>query len=76
MIDLDDNRLEVAQFGATQTITSADGMAADMVMAMTGKRGVDTAIEAVGIPATFELCGKIIGSRGRHRQHRGAWRQG
>jgi hypothetical protein len=27
---------------------------------MTGDRGVDTAIEAVGIPATFELCQQII----------------
>jgi alcohol dehydrogenase len=65
MIDLDDNRLEVARkFGATQTVNSTDGKAADAVMAMTGKRGVDTAIEAVGIPATFELCEKIIGPGG------------
>ena len=65
MIDLDDNRLEVARkFGATQTINSADGKAADAVLAMTGKRGVDTAIEAVGIPATFELCGEIIAPGG------------
>ena len=65
MIDLDDHRLEVARgFGATQTINSADGKAADTVMAMTGKRGVDTAIEAVGIPATFELCGEIIAPGG------------
>jgi alcohol dehydrogenase len=65
MIDLDDNRLEVARkFGATQTINSTDGKAADTVMAMTGKRGVDTAIEAVGIPVTFELCGKIIAPGG------------
>src|SRR6202050_2478945 len=65
MIDLDDNRLEVARkFGATQTINSADGKAADKVMSLTGKRGVDTAIEAVGIPATFELCENIIGPGG------------
>jgi len=65
MIDLDDNRLGVARkFGATQTVNSADGKAADTVMAMTGKRGVDTAIEAVGIPATFELCEKIISPGG------------
>jgi len=65
MIDLDDNRLDVAlKFGATQTINSSDGKAADKVMAMTGKRGVDTAIEAVGIPATFELCAAIIGPGG------------
>jgi alcohol dehydrogenase len=65
MIDLDDNRLEAARkFGATQTINSTDGKAADTVMAMTGKRGVDTAIEAVGIPVTFELCEKIIAPGG------------
>ena len=65
MIDLDDNRLEVAhKFGATQTINSKDGKAAEAVMAITGKRGVDTAIEAVGIPATFELCEKIIAPGG------------
>jgi alcohol dehydrogenase len=62
MIDLDDNRLEMARrFGATAVINSTDGKAVATVMTMTGKRGVDTAIEAVGIPATFELCEKIIG---------------
>jgi alcohol dehydrogenase len=65
MIDLDDNRLEVARkFGATQTINSTDGKAAGAVMALTDKRGVDTAIEAVGIPTTFELCEKIIAPGG------------
>ena len=65
MIDLDDNRLEVAKrFGATATINSTDGKAADTVMKMTGNRGVDTAIEAVGIPATFELCEKIVAPGG------------
>jgi alcohol dehydrogenase len=61
MIDLDDNRLEIAKrFGATQTVNSTDGKAVETVMKMTGGRGVDTAIEAVGIPATFEMCEKII----------------
>ncbi|SDS83064.1 alcohol dehydrogenase [Bradyrhizobium canariense] len=65
MIDLDDNRLEVAKrFGATTVINSADGNAVETIMKMTGKRGVDTAIEAVGIPATFELCEKIIAPGG------------
>ena len=65
MIDLDDNRLEVAKrFGATSVVNSTDGNALDMVMKMTGKRGVDTAIEAVGIPVTFELCEKIIAPGG------------
>jgi alcohol dehydrogenase len=65
MIDLDDNRLEVAKrFGATSTINSTDGHAVDTLMRLTDKRGVDTAIEAVGIPATFELCTKIIAPGG------------
>src|SRR5271156_3318101 len=65
MIDLDDNRLEIAKrFGATTSVNSADGKAAETVMKMTGKRGVDTAIEAVGIPATFELCEQIIAPGG------------
>jgi alcohol dehydrogenase len=65
MIDLDDNRLEVAKrFGATATINSTDGTVLETVMKMTGKRGVDTAIEAVGIPVTFEMCQKIIAPGG------------
>ena len=65
MIDLDDNRLEVAmRFGATTGINSTDGKAAESVMKMTAGRGVDTAIEAVGIPATFELCQKIVAPGG------------
>ncbi len=65
MIDLDDNRLAVAKrFGATATVNSADGSAAQQVMKLTGGRGVDTAIEAVGIPATFELCEDIVAPGG------------
>ena len=65
MIDLDDNRLEVAKrFGATAAVNSADGNAVATVMKLTDNRGVDTAIEAVGIAATFELCEKIIAPGG------------
>jgi len=65
MIDLDDNRLDVAKrFGATATINSTDGEAVAKLMKMTGGRGVDTAIEAVGIPATFEMCEQIVAPGG------------
>jgi alcohol dehydrogenase len=65
MIDLDDNRLEVAKrFGATKTINSSDGKAVEALMKLTDNRGVDTAIEAVGVPATFELCEQIIAPGG------------
>ena len=65
VIDLDDNRLEVAkQFGATTVINSSDGKAADKVMALTSGKGVDVAIEAVGDAATFGICQEIIGPGG------------
>lgn len=65
MIDLDDSRLEVARrFGATHTINSSDGKAVEALMALTEGRGADTAIEAVGIPATFELCEQIVAAGG------------
>ena len=65
MIDPDDNRLAVAKkFGATQVINNGRENAIDKINALTNKRGVDTAIEAVGIPATFELCQSIIGAGG------------
>ena len=65
VIDLDDNRLEVAKrFGATSTVNSGDGKAVATVMKLTDGRGVDTAIEAVGIPATFELCAQLVAPGG------------
>jgi len=64
-IDLDDHRLATAaRFGATATVNSTNGKAAERVMELTGGRGVDTAIEAVGIPATFELCQDIVAAGG------------
>jgi len=65
MIDLDDGRLAIAKsFGATATVNSGDGKAADTVMKLTAGLGVDTAIEAVGVAATFELCQQIVGAGG------------
>jgi alcohol dehydrogenase len=65
MIDVDNNRLEIAKsFGATGVINSTDGNARETVMRLAGGRGVDTAIEAVGLPATFELCESIVAPGG------------
>jgi alcohol dehydrogenase len=66
MIDLDDNRLATAKkFGATQLVNSGSGDAVAKVLALTDKKGVDVAIEAVGIPATFDICQHIIAPGGR-----------
>ena len=60
-LDLDDNRLDQAKnFGATDSVNSGDADWMDQVRAMTDGLGVDVAIEAVGIPATFEACTKIV----------------
>ena len=65
MIDLDENRLEVARrLGATETANSKNGKAVEKVKARTAGRGVDTAIEAVGIPLTFLLCQDLVAPGG------------
>lgn len=65
MIDLDESRLAVAKrFGATATIKASGDAVTQQVMALTGGRGVDAAIEAVGIPATFEACQAIVAPGG------------
>jgi alcohol dehydrogenase len=66
MIDLDEKRLAVAKrFGATTLINSTDGNAAKRVMELMNGAGVDVAIEAVGVPATFGICQAIVAAGGR-----------
>ena len=67
LIDLDDHRLAVAQrFGATATINNSAGLeaVATQVRQLTDGLGVDAAIEAVGIPSTFELCQALVAPGG------------
>ena len=65
VIDVDDNRLEVAKkFGATMTFNNSDGKAVEKVMAHTGNQGVDVAIEAIGIPVSFDVCQAIVAAGG------------
>lgn len=64
-VDLNADRLAVAEgMGATATVNSSDGTAVAQVMKLTEGRGVDTAIEAVGIPATLQLCQDIVAAGG------------
>ena len=65
-IDLDEGRLELArEFGADVTINNGDGTALAQVMELTEGLGADVAIEAVGVPDTFELCTELIRPGGR-----------
>ena len=65
MVDPDENRLQVSQrFGATATVKGTGSKAAEEVMKLTGGRGVDTAIEAVGVPQSFVTCQEIVAPGG------------
>jgi alcohol dehydrogenase len=66
VVDLDDARLSLAsQFGATATINSSDGKAADRIMQLTAGAGVDVAIEAVGAAEAFGICQAVLAPGGR-----------
>ena len=65
MVDRDANRLEVARrFGATACIDIGHADPVAEIMKLTDQTGVDCAIEAVGVPATFELCEAIVAPGG------------
>ena len=65
VVDLDDGRLEMAtRFGATDVVNSGRASTAEAVKRLTDGVGVDTAIEAVGIPATFGICQEIVAPGG------------
>jgi alcohol dehydrogenase len=66
VLDLADARLEKAkEFGADITINNGSTDAVAEVMELTDGLGADVAIEAVGVPQTFELCTELIRPGGR-----------
>ena len=74
MIDLDENRPYVStRFGATETIKAVEEKASETLMKMTGGRSVDTAIDAVGVPAFSITCEDIVAPGGaiQTRSHPG-----
>ncbi|MGS2764652.1 zinc-dependent alcohol dehydrogenase family protein [Sinomicrobium sp. M5D2P9] len=61
MIDVDENRLALAgELGATHTVNSAEENAEEAVKKIVGEEGVDVAIEAVGLPVTWDICQGIV----------------
>ena len=60
-IDIDANRVEQAKrFGASDGVVSSDSDWKEQVIALTDGLGVDVAIEAVGVPATWDMCLAIV----------------
>ena len=54
-VDLDDRKLEMArEFGATHTVNSSVEDPVEAIRAVTNGNGVDVAIEAVGLPVTYQ----------------------
>ena len=65
VVDGDANRLEVAQrFGATHVIDINTQNAVERIFELTQGVGVDVAIEAVGIPASFDTCQSVVAPGG------------
>lgn len=65
VVDGDANRLEVAQrFGATHVIDINTENAVERIFELTQGVGVDVAIEAVGIPASFDTCQSVVAPGG------------
>ncbi|KAF9269592.1 GroES-like protein [Marasmius fiardii PR-910] len=64
VIDLDANRLKTAKsLGATDVIVSGPNTVRE-VLDLTDGEGVETVIEAVGVPKTIELCQEIVAAGG------------
>jgi alcohol dehydrogenase len=60
-VDLADSRLDAAKlFGADGGVNNGREDALEVVHELTGGLGADVAIEAVGLPATFELATALI----------------
>lgn len=60
-IDLDANRVAQARrFGATDGVVASDTDWREQVLAMTDGLGVDVAIEAVGVPATWDMALSLV----------------
>jgi len=65
-IDLADSRLEAAKaFGADVTVNNGRQDAREVIDSLTGGLGADVTIEAVGVPASFELAVALSRPGGR-----------
>lgn len=61
VVDMDDNRLAMAkEIGATDVINSVTQDPVQAILALTDGRGVDCAIEAVGLEATWDVCQHVV----------------
>jgi len=65
-VDVDDTKLrKAASLGATHTVNASGGNVVEAVRAITGGRGVDVAMEALGSPGTFRTAVMTVRDGGR-----------
>jgi alcohol dehydrogenase len=65
MVDTDEHRLGISRkLGATATVNSKKEDAVKRILELTAGKGVDVAIEAVGVPETFDYCQEIVAPGG------------
>jgi threonine dehydrogenase-like Zn-dependent dehydrogenase len=71
-VDQDPSRLEVARGPGTDAVVRATEDPVQLVSDLTEGSGADVAVEAVGVPETFELCTRVI-RPGGHIAHTEAY---
>jgi alcohol dehydrogenase len=64
-IDKAESRLQAATVCGADVTVQADGDPAEVVRSLTGGLGADVVMEAVGTPASFELCTALVRPGGR-----------
>lgn len=64
-VDKSTQRLQTARRVGADIAVTPDDDPLEVVQAVTGGLGADVAIEAVGLPATFELCATLLRPTGR-----------
>ncbi|KAK9950269.1 hypothetical protein M0R45_005767 [Rubus argutus] len=65
-VDVQDEKLQKAKlFGATHAINAAKEDAVEKIMELTGGKGVDVAVEALGKPQTFLQCVQSVRDGGK-----------
>ncbi|HVY12009.1 MAG TPA: zinc-dependent alcohol dehydrogenase family protein [Alphaproteobacteria bacterium] len=64
MVDMDENRLLTAKSLGATDLVHAGGRPVEEIMALTGGKGADVVMEAVGVPPSFDICQKIVAAGG------------
>lgn len=61
MVDVNQHRLQTAlELGATHAINNQSGNAVEQILELTQGRGVDVAVESIGLPIGFTICEQIV----------------